>query len=315
MAAAVSWSAAAAARNFRVRGNNPSENPSVIRGGAGPMWRSPLPPCKPMELLMRKDLSLAVALALLASPAIGATAFKITKLDSDIAGKAAHTDPNLVNPWGMAQSGNNPIWVSDNGTGLSTLYDQGTGNIGGLVVTIPSGAPTGIVFNSTSSWQISENGRSGAASFIFDSEAGIISGWNSSVDGTNAVVAYDGSGAGSVYKALAIDTSSTLLFAADFANNRVQVFDGTFTPVNSFTDKNLRGYAPFDVAVIGGKLYVTFAKQAKTCCDEKHGAGLGAVDIFDESGNLLKHLIARGGALNAPWGMTIAPSSLNEFAG
>ena len=264
---------------------------------------------------MRKQISLAVALALLASPAIAATAFKITKLDSDIAGKAKFTDPNLVNPWGMSQVGSNPIWVSDNGTGLSTLYDQGTGVVESLVVTIPGGAPTGTVYNNTTSFQISENGRNGAAEFIFDSEAGILSGWNSTVDAKNAVVAYDGSANGSVYKGLAIDLKSKLLFAADFVNDQVQVFDGTWTVTKSFTDKSLKGYAPFNVAVINGSVYVAFAKQGKVCCDEKHGPGLGAIDVFDESGNLQKQLVAPGGELNAPWAMTIAPSSFNEFSG
>jgi uncharacterized protein (TIGR03118 family) len=264
---------------------------------------------------MKKYLGLAVVLALAASPVIAATAFKITKLDSDLAGKAMHTDPNLVNPWGMSQVGSNPIWVSDNGTGLSTLYDQGTGVVESLVVTIPGGAPTGTVYNSTAAFQVSENGRTGAASFIFDSEAGILSGWSSTVDAGNAVVGYDGSANGSVYKGLAIDTANKLLFATDFVNNQVQVFDGTWTVTKSFTDKSLKGYAPFNVAQIGGKLYVAFAKQGKVCCDEKHGAGLGAVDVFDENGNLLQQLVPTGGALNAPWGLTIAPSSWNEFAG
>ena len=89
----------------------------------------------------------------------------------------------------------------------------------------------------------------------------------------------------------------------------------SLTPVNSFTDTKLKGYAPFNVAIINGKVYVAFAKQGKVCCDEKHGAGLGAIDVFDESGTLLQQLVAKGGALNAPWGMTIAPSSFNEFAG
>jgi uncharacterized protein (TIGR03118 family) len=264
---------------------------------------------------MRKEFSLAVALAVLASPSIAATAFQITKLDADQAGKAMHIDANLVNPWGMSQVGSNPIWVSDNGTGLSTLYSQGTGNVGNLVVTIPQGAPTGTVYNPTTGFQVTENGKTAAAQFIFDSEAGIISGWASSVDGTNAVVAYDGSGNHSVYKGLAIDTTNKLLFAADFVNNQVQVFNSTYTLTKTFTDSTLKGYAPFNVALINGSLYVAFAKQSKICCDEKHGAGLGAIDIFDESGNLTKQLVARGGALNAPWGLAIAPSSWNEFAG
>ncbi|HEX3430744.1 MAG TPA: TIGR03118 family protein [Rhizomicrobium sp.] len=264
---------------------------------------------------MRKHITLGLALALLASPAIAATAFKLTLLDSDHSRRAAHIDPNLVNAWGMAQSGSNPIWVSDNGTGLSTLYSQGTGNVGSLVVTIPGGAPTGIVFNSSGAFKIAEGSKSGSAAFIFDSEAGKISGWNSTVDSTNAVVAYDGSANGSVYKGLAIDNAAQLLFAADFVNNQVQVFDGSFNLTNSFTDKTLRGYAPFNVMVLNGDVYVAFAKQARTCCDEKHGAGLGAIDVFDETGKLLQQLVPQGGALNAPWGMAIAPSSFNEFSG
>jgi len=265
---------------------------------------------------MRKDICLGVALALLASPALAATAFHLTLLDSDYSSKAMHIDPNLVNPWGECQGpGSDPIWVSDNHTGLSTVYAQGTGVIETIVVTIPLGDPTGCVYNSTTGFQITEGGKSAAASFIFDSEAGIISGWSGSVDSKNAVVAYDGSGSGSVYKGLAIDPSSSLLFAADFVNNQVQVFDNTFKQVNSFTDKSLKHYAPFNVMVLNGNVYVAFAKQGKVCCDEKHGAGLGAIDVFDESGKLLQQLVPTGGALNAPWGMAVAPSSFNEFAG
>jgi uncharacterized protein (TIGR03118 family) len=265
---------------------------------------------------MRKDISLGVALALFTSPALAATAFHLTLLDSDHSTKAMHVDPNLLNPWGMCQGpGTDPIWVSDNHAGLSTVYAQGTGVIEGIVVTIPQGSPTGCVFNSTSGFKVTEGSKSGAAMFIFDSEAGIISGWNGSVDASNAIVAYDGSAGGSVYKGLAIDTSSSLLFAADFVNNKVQVFDSSFNLVKSFTDKSLKGYAPFNIMVLNGDLYVTYAKQKKLCCDEKHGAGLGAVDVFDETGKLLKQLVPTGGALNAPWGMAVAPSSYNEFAG
>lgn len=265
---------------------------------------------------MRKEFIVGAVLALCASPALAATAFQFTLLDSDHSKKAMHIDANLVNPWGECQGpGSDPVWVSDNGTGLSTVYAQGTGTVESIVVTIPSGSPTGCVFNSTSGFKVTEGGKSGAAAFIFDSEAGIISGWSSSVDPNNAVVAYDGSGSGSVYKGLAIDASTSLLFAADFVNNQIQVFNSSFGLVTSFTDTSLKGYAPFDIMVLNGDLYVAFAKQGKVCCDEKHGAGLGAIDVFSESGTLLQQLVAKGGALNAPWGMAIAPSSWNEFAG
>ncbi|HEY3777655.1 MAG TPA: TIGR03118 family protein [Rhizomicrobium sp.] len=260
---------------------------------------------------------------LLASPALaggatgkspaGQTLFKITKLVSDQAGKAKNQDPNLVNAWGMSQLPGGPVWVSDNGTGLSTVYDQGTGVNTGLVVTIPGGTPTGNVY-ATGGFQISENGKNGNAEFIFATEAGIISGWNSSVDEANAVLAYDGSAKGSVYKGLALDTKNKLLFAADFTNNQVQVFDSNWNVTGSFTDTHLKGYAPFNVAVINGEVYVAFAKQAKKCCDEVDKLGDGYIDVFDESGKLVTHLAAKG-ELDAPWGMTIAPSTFGTFAG
>jgi uncharacterized protein (TIGR03118 family) len=267
---------------------------------------------------MKREISLAFGLLLLGSSAwAGAPAapvVKITKLVADQTGKAKNTDPNLVNAWGLSQAPGGPVWVSDNGTGLSTVYDQGTGLNTGIVVTIPGGAPTGTVYN-TSGFNISENGTTGSAIFIFDSEPGMISGWNPSVDASNAVVAYDGSAQGSVYKGLAIDTSSQLLFAADFHNNQVQIFDSSWNLKGSFTDKTLpKRFAPFDVAVISGNVYVTFAKQDKAKHDEVDGPGLGYVDVFSENGKLMKQLTGQG-PLNAPWGMTIAPSTFGSFAG
>ena len=277
---------------------------------------------KPTEILMRRKIYFALGLFLLAAPALAegakvpaAPAFKITKLVSDQAGKAKHSDPNLVNAWGLSQAPGGPIWVSDNGTGLSTVYDEGTGQNTGTVVTIPQGAPSGTVYVPIGTgFQISENGNSADALFLFDSEAGIISGWSPSVDPNNAVVGYDGSANGSVYKGLALDPATKLLFAADFTNNQVQIFDNKFNVKGAFTDKSLTGYAPFDVAIINGDVYVAFGKQAKKCCDEKHGAGLGYIEVFDESGKLLKQLVAHG-KLNAPWGMAIAPSTFGSFAG
>jgi uncharacterized protein (TIGR03118 family) len=270
-------------------------------------------------------ITLAAAALLLASSALAGEvavkssdnpAFKITRLVSNQSGKARNTDANLVNPWGVSQGpGSDPVWVSDNGTGVSTVYDQGTGKNTGLVVTIPQGSPTGQVYvPSGTGFEISENGKNGDAQFIFDSEAGIISGWNSSVDELNAVVAYDGSGDGSVYKGLALDPSTELLFAADFANDQVQIFDNTFTPTGSFTDSSLKGYGPFNVAIINGDVYVAFAKQDKSKKNEIDKAGYGYIDVFSESGSLLQQLVANG-ELDAPWGMTVAPSDFGSFAG
>jgi uncharacterized protein (TIGR03118 family) len=274
---------------------------------------------------MRTKISLAIGAILLATSALagqsavkpsGTTAFKITKLVSNLTGKAKNTDTNLVDAWGLSQaSSTSPLWVSDNGTGLSTVYDQGTGVNTGLVVTIPEGFPTGQVYApSSAGFQITENGKSGDAEFIFDSESGIISGWNPSVDASNAVVGYDGSKNGSVYKGLAIDTSNKLLFAADFANDQVQVFNNSWAVQATFTDTSLKGYGPFNVALINGDVYVAFAKQDKSKHDEVDKLGDGYVDVFSESGTLLQQLIAKG-ELDAPWGLVIAPSSFGSFAG
>jgi uncharacterized protein (TIGR03118 family) len=269
-------------------------------------------------------MSLAICLALLASSALAgesalkpgsAPAFKITKLVSNQSGKAKNTDTNLVDAWGLSQSPDGPIWVSDNGTGLTTVYDEGTGQNTGTVVTIPDGNPTGQVYvPSGTGFDISEDGKSAAALFLFDSEAGVISGWSPTVDATNAVIAYNGSANGSVYKGLALDPSSQLLFAADFANDQVQIFDNTFSVTGSFTDPNLKGYGPFNVAIINGDVYVAFAKQNKSKKNEIDKLGDGYVDVFTESGTLVQELVSQG-ELDAPWGLTVAPSNFGSFAG
>ena len=182
-------------------------------------------------------------------------------------------------------------------------------------MTIPQGDPTGQVYvPSGLGFSISENGKSGDFEFIFDLEAGVISGWNPTVDGANALIGYNGSANGSVYKGLALDTSSKLLFAADFANDQIQVFDTQWNLKMSFTDKNLKGYGPFNIAVINGSLYVAFAKQDKSKHDEVDKLGDGYVDVFSESGTLTTQLIAKG-ELDAPWGLVIAPSTFGSFAG
>jgi uncharacterized protein (TIGR03118 family) len=273
---------------------------------------------------MRKNLNLAIGVLLLASPALAAgvsveppstTAFTITNLVSNQSGKAKNTDPNLVDAWGLSQSPGGPVWVSDNGTGLSTVYDEGTGQNTGTVVTIPDGDPTGQVYvPSGTGFEISENGKNGDALFLFDSEAGVISGWSPSVDASNAVVAYDGSANGSVYKGLALDPSSKLLFAADFANDQVQIFNNSFGLTGSFTDSSLKGYGPFNVAIINGDVYVAFAKQDKSKKNEIDKLGDGYVDVFSESGTLVQQLIVKG-QLDAPWGLAVAPSSFGSYAG
>ena len=169
----------------------------------------------------------------------GGGVYQQTNLVSNLAGKAPITDSNLVNPWGISYSPMGPFWVSDNGSGLSTLYD-GKGNIQPLVVTIPpavqgtTGSPTGTVYNANSNdFVVKKNGNSGASVFLFDTEDGTISGWNPNVDPTNAILAVDNSSSGAVYKALAIgsDGSNEFLYAANFHAGTIDVFDANFAQV------------------------------------------------------------------------------------
>jgi uncharacterized protein (TIGR03118 family) len=263
------------------------------------------------------------------------TTFTQTNLVSDGLVPAAHIDPNLINPWGVAYSSASPFWVSDNGTGVSTLYD-GTGIPQPLVVTIatPPGqnpgtaAPTGQVFNTNTepnSFAVTEGSNTATSRFIFATEDGTISGWNPAVDPTNSILAVDNStnpdagadGQGAVYKGLTIgdDNGQTLLYAANFRHGTVDVFDDKFNQVNSFTDPSLPGgYAPFNVQVLDGKLFVTYAQQDAAKHDDVAGAHQGFVDEFDLTGNLLTR-VASGGPLDSPWGLAIAPSSFGAFAG
>lgn len=265
----------------------------------------------------------ATTLFALAAPAFagatladaGQTFFKVVPLVSNQQGQAKVTDPNLVNAWGLAQGpGKAPVWVSDAGTGLSTVYDQKTGKNTGIVVTIPDGSPTGAAYvPPNSGFQVTENGKSGDAEFLFDSLSGVLSGWSPSVDETNAVVAFDGSAQGDVFTGLALDASTGLLFAADVANNEVDIFDNKFNLKGSFTDSSLpAGFAPYNVAIFNGDVYVTFTGGGAGVRKPKGSPGF--VDIFDESGKLVKHLIKEG-PLDAPWGMAMAPSNFGSFAG
>ncbi len=258
--------------------------------------------------------------------AAGANSYIQRNLVSDVPGLADVTDPNLVNPWGVSTSATSPFWTSNQGKGNSTLYN-GSGAITPLVVSVPSagsgaqpGRPTGQVNNSFSASAptafVLSNGR--PASFIFDTEDGTISAWNSGAAATRMV---DNSGSGAVYDGLAIGSNSSgpLLYAANFNSGKIDVFDGKFAPTTvagGFKDANLPdGYAPFNIWALGGKLYVTYAKQDAAKQEVVPGAGNGLVDVFDFDGNLQKSLILKGGALNAPWGVAIAPSTFGAFGG
>ena len=258
------------------------------------------------------------------SGSINSQSFTSSVLVSDGAVSAPHTDPNLKNGWGVAFNPKGFVWVADNGTSVATLYD-GNGVPQSLVVSIPNGTsgtanPTGIVFNGTTDFTVTQGGKSGVGAFIFSGEGGTITAWAPAVAPTNAIVMFDGGSAGAVYKGLALASNGTanFLYATDFHNNRIDVFDTNFAKVaipGKFQDATLpAGFAPFGIQAIGSKLFVTYAKQDAAAHDNVDGSGLGFVDVFDTSGNLLQHF-ASAGPLNAPWGVAQAPGNFGRFSG
>ena len=260
-----------------------------------------------------------------------------TNLVSDIAGVARFTDPNLVNAWGIVIAPKAPVWIADNATGVSTIYSvEGRSFPPGspLVVTIPppagsppgtTAAPTGIVFNATTSFVVKGSGGSGPALFIFATEDGTISGWNPQADLMHAILAVDRStvGAGAVYKGLAIGTNDkgNFIYATNFRFGTVEMFDGQFNLVRSFTDSDLSNdcplpdqcFAPFGIRNIDGNLYVTYALQKPGKHDDQASPGNGFVDVFDTSGNLIRRFASHG-TLNSPWGLALAPNGFGVFS-
>lgn len=226
--------------------------------------------------------------------------------------------------------------MSDNHAGVTTLYD-GAGNAKPLVVGIPAppsagqgavGAPTGQAFNTfdpaSQDFVISKNGSSGPAFFLFATEDGTIAGWNPNVDPARAVIAVDRSTAtdsagdvGALYKGLALVTTpgGKFIYASNFRFGTVDVFDSHFNLVNSFSDPTVpTGFAPFGIHNIGGKLYVTYAKQGPGKEDDAARPGNGFVDVFAPNGDLLQRLVS-GGKLDSPWAVTLAPATFGAFGG
>ena len=271
-----------------------------------------------IRILITNVLLVLAAASFSVATARGDT-YSWTNFQSDIAGVATHVDPNLVNPWGMAVSSGGTIWVSDNGTGVSTLYRQ-DGTAVPLVVTIPTAArnkeggnPTGVVFNGTPFFKVTKNGNSAPAFFIFVSEDGSISGWNPTLDQTHAIIAVDnGTNKGSkraIYKGatLGVATGHNFLYATNFHTSRVETYDENFHQVNptGFVDATLpAGYAPFGIRNINGQIVVTYALQDAKKEDDVAGPGNGYVNVFDTSGNFIRRLVSRG-HLNAPWGLAL----------
>jgi len=250
--------------------------------------------------------------------------FLQTNLVSDIAGLAATTDKQLINPWGLTSSDSGPFWISDNQTGFSTLYN-GQGVKQGLVVTIPSApkspfthsTPTGTVFNTDtnkSDFNVTDSGVTARAIFLFDTLDGTIDGWNGA--STNAIIA-PVNNPGAIYTGLAIDTNATntLLYAADWGKGTVDVFNGNFQQVDqsAFQDKHIpSSFRPFNVQDIGGTIVVTYAQFDPTTGADT-GTG-GFVAEFTRDGQL-EATIKSHGHLNSPWGVALAPAGFGDLGG
>jgi uncharacterized protein (TIGR03118 family) len=255
-------------------------------------------------------LGLSVGLMLAAFSSTALAQYKLAKLTSNLSGQAKNTDSLLVNGWGLVYAPGGPFWVSDNGTGWSTLYD-GMGTPQALQVVVPAfngtsgGTPTGIVFNGSQEFNV----QGWPAIFLFATLDGTISGWAPQSNPTQAIVAVNNWSSGAVYTGLAITSNSSgnFLFAADTANNKVDIYDGSFNLVTSFTDTTVpAGFTPFGISDISGQVYVSFA-------DSTGGPG-GYIDIFTEAGVFVKRL-AQGKPLNQPWGFAVAPKNFGSLSG
>jgi uncharacterized protein (TIGR03118 family) len=263
-------------------------------------------------------LAAVAALALSSATSAAESNFYVVhNLVSDQPGVADFQDTRLVNAWGLDALAGSPWWVADNETDESTIY-LANGTPQGLTVAIPGGAPTGLVANAGPNFVVTNGMQSGPARFIFATESGVIAGWSPAVPpATQARVGNSNPDAS--YKGLAISGNpADRLYAADFRNARVAVFGPTFNPIvdpDAFVDPMLPdGYAPFGIQNIGGKIFVAYAKQDEDGEEEVAGHGLGFVDAFDTSGNLLGR-VAQHGQLNAPWGLAQAPADFGRFSG
>ena len=283
-------------------------------------------------------LAVAVPAAVVATAVPGTSAlaagapnqFHQTNLVSDLSNQGAQVvDPNLVNSWGLALGPATPLWVADNGTSVATVYRVGAGGATAqkaplTVITPPADSnPTGQVFNPTSGFVVKTSAGSGSALFIFSSEGGQIIAWNPVADPvvngvSTATVEFSSRTA--VYKGLAIagNGRGTFLFASNFHDGRVEVFNSRFHRVRmpgNFSDPRLpRGYAPFGIQAVGGFIYVSYALQDDARHDDMAGPGHGFIDIYTTDGFLVKRLVSRGD-LNSPWGMAVAPQGFGPFGG
>ena len=263
------------------------------------------------------------------------SAYRQANLISDVAGVAFVQDPLLVNPWGISLTASSPFWVANNGTSTTQLIKGGTSgnpvvlNTGLQTVTIPGGLPTGTVANPVATEFVLPGACAAApcgANFLFASITGNITGWDPNAPAagsTTAVIA--ASHPGHVYTGLAYanNGSGNFLYAADFANGRIDVFNSSFAlqaPASfPFADPTIPAtmgntYHPFNIQAIGGSLYVAYAKVGAGGLDEE-GVGNGFVRRFNANGVRDLTFGINNGALNSPWGITLAPATFGIFGG
>jgi uncharacterized protein (TIGR03118 family) len=277
-------------------------------------------------MTLARRLAVAIVLAAGVLVAAGANAgtkgnwYNVYNLVSDGSEVSAPLgDPSLMNGWGLSAGPTTPWWTSNNGSNTSTLY-SGVGSKAPLTVGVPGG-PTGTVFNGNANdFVVSQNGKSGSARFLFATQAGTILGWSNGVNPSTAIVAVDSSAKGAEYDGLA--TLNDRLYATDFHNARVDVFDAKFAPValtNGFEDAQIpAGWAPFGIQALGGNVFVTYAQQDAAKREDVPGGGRGYVDEYSPDGVLIARVAKRGKAnapLDSPWGLAMAPPTFGGFGG
>jgi uncharacterized protein (TIGR03118 family) len=283
-----------------------------------------------MKVLLTRKCQTALTLIIVAAGftlnaiAAGHDGNRTINLVSDLPGLANITDTNLLNPWGILSASGGTLIVADNHAGVATFYTRSGHPIPSLV-SVPSpdggsGAVTDLALNNARhSFIVTQGHRRDESVLLFATEDGTLAGWSPKVDAGSAVIVVDHSGDGAIYKSAALgDTHrGPMLYVANFGQGVVQMYDGSWHLVKSFTDPGLTSahYSPFGLRVIGERLFVTFAfKTLPTDGDETAGPGLGYVDEFDLGGNFIRRFASQG-TLNAPWGLALAPRGFGKFGG